>query len=481
MINQKLHIAILASPGLGHLIPVLILGNRLATDHGAKVTVLVNKTSSSVESQVLNNLASGPNMDILEIPPVNISHLIDADTKAVAKICIMVREALPFIRSAIAGMKDGHRPDILISDLFCTEAFSIATEFNMPKYVYVPTSAWHVALKMYSPVLDKQIEGQYVDQTEPLKIPGCKSIRPEDVVEPMVDRNDQQYRELVRMGREFSTGDGILINTWEDLEQVTLEAFRENESLREVIMSTVYPIGPLTRPGEPKGPNRENHELMEWLDMQPCESVLYVSFGSGGTLSAEQLIELAWGLEISQQRFIWVVRPPARIADGSFFTSGSGSSDGTPDYLPEGFLGRTKNLGLIVSQWAPQVEILSHPSVGGFLTHCGWSSTLESLKNGVPMIVWPLYAEQRLNATMLAEELGVAVRPKVLPTKKVVDRKEIEEMVRTIMASEKGKLIRERVKQVKISALDAIQEGGSSVNAMRDFLKDVTVRLNMRS
>ena len=71
-----------------------------------------------------------------------------------------------------------------------------------------------------------------------------------------------------------------------------------------------------------------------------------------------------------------------------------------------------------------------HPSVGGFLSHCGWSSTLESITNGVPMIAWPLYAEQRMNAMLLVEELGVAVWPKVLPTKKVVDREEIASMVR---------------------------------------------------
>uniref|UniRef100_A0A7N2M081 Uncharacterized protein n=1 Tax=Quercus lobata TaxID=97700 RepID=A0A7N2M081_QUELO len=84
----------------------------------------------------------------------------------------------------------------------------------------------------------------------------------------------------------------------------------------------------------------------------------------------------------------------------------------------------------MVPFWAPQVDVLNHPSIGGFLSHCGWGSTLESITNGVPMIAWPLYAEQKMNATLLTEEIGVAIRSKVLPSKKVVQREEIEKMAR---------------------------------------------------
>ncbi|CAI9110719.1 OLC1v1010788C1 [Oldenlandia corymbosa var. corymbosa] len=404
MNSKKLHVVILASPGLGHLMPVLVIGNHLVTHHDVKVTVLVIKTSiSGPESQILS-LASGPDVEILEIPPVDISHLVDANTKLVARLRIMSREALPAVRSAIAGMKD--RPDVLIGDLFSTEALAVAAEFKMPKYMYVASNAWFTALLAYTPFLHEQIDGQYIDQTEPLKIPGCNSVRPEDVVDPMVDRNDQQYNEYLRMGRELTQADGILINTWEDLEPVTLEAFRGNDFLK----MPVYPIGPFTRPVEKN--NGLKSELSKWLDMQPAESVLYVSFGSGGTLSAEQLTELAWGLELSQQRFIWVVRPPAECSDGSYLTSCNGP-DGSPDFFPEGFLDRTKCIGQIV-----------------------------------------------------------------LPTKKVVCRMEIEEMVRTIMESKEGRVIRDKAKKLKVSGEYATKVGGSSYNAMNDFLQDANMRLN---
>ena len=128
--------------------------------------------------------------------------------------------------------------------------------------------------------------------------------------------------------------------------------------------------------------------------MQPSESVIYVSFGSGGTLSKSQIAELAWGLELSQQRFIWVVRPPIdNDVHGSYFSNTHDEIE-TPNYnyLPEGFVTQTHKMGMLVPTWAPQEMILAHKSVGGFLTHCGWNSVLESILNGVPMIAWPLFA-----------------------------------------------------------------------------------------
>ncbi|XP_022863446.1 anthocyanidin 3-O-glucosyltransferase 5-like [Olea europaea var. sylvestris] len=474
MDGSKLHVAILVSPGMGHLIPVLVLANRLATHHRVKVTVLVVTTVFSPPECQLLKLPDEQNpVDIIELPPVDISHLVKPDTKVGTQLCMMVREALRGFRSAISAMY--HRPDALIVDLFCTEALPIAAEFNMAKYVYVPTTAWFTALTLYCPVLDKEIDGQYVDQEDLLKIPGCKPVRPEDVVDPMLDRNDQHYYEYVSMGNRIPQYDGILLNTWEDLDSITLKAFKENEIWRSMVKIPVYPIGPLRRPAQPDG---SKSAVIEWLDKQPNESVIFVSFGSGGMLSAQQITELAIGLELSEQRFIWVVRPPMKgAADDAFFTTKTVYSDGTSHYLPEGFLTRTESLGLVVPTWAQQVEILDHPSVGGFMSHCGWNSTIESICSCVPMIAWPLYAEQRLNATYLVEELGIAVRPRVLPTKEVVAREEIENMLRTLMDEKEGKKMRENVKKLKISAENALRKGGSSYNSMLEMLKHVTTNL----
>nr|GLL39247.1 anthocyanidin 3-O-glucosyltransferase 5-like [Ipomoea trifida] len=470
--NQStLHIGILSSPGIGHIIPALVLANRLAAVHNVKVTVFVITTANSpTERQLLDS----SRLNIVQIPPVDISALIDANTKPVTQLCLLVRAALPGVRSALFATNQCRRLDALIGDFFCTEALPVADEMNVPKFIYVPTNARFTALTVYCPVLDKEIVGQYVEQEKGLEIPGCEPVRPEDVVDPMLDRNDEQYREYLRIGGGLSIADGILMNTWEDVDPVSLKALRENETLSKLVgRSPVYAIGPLTRNIEERD---VDGMILQWLDKQPRESVLYVSFGSGGTLSAEQITELAWGLELSEQRFIWVVRPPSkRGPDDAFFTTGQGA-DGTPNYLPKGFNTRTQKQGLVVPMWTEQALILKHQSTGGFLSHCGWNSALESIKNGVPIIAWPLYSEQRQNATLLTEELGVAIRPKKLPTKGIVGREEVKTLVKTMLQSNEGKEMRERVVKLRMSAEKAISIGGSSYNSMCELLNTIEKR-----
>ncbi|VVA09671.1 PREDICTED: anthocyanidin [Prunus dulcis] len=466
MISQP-HAAILCSPGMGHLIPVIELAKRLVNHHNVTVTIFaVQSNTSRAESELLKAATSPKFCDIIELPLPDISGLLDPDAAIVTKLSVMMREIRPAFRSAILA-EDSPRPSILIVDLFGTESLPIGDELGVPKYVYVACNAWFLALTVYVPILDKEVEGEYVDQTEPLKIRGCSLLQPEEVCDPMLNRADQQYLEYVRIGGEIPRSDGILLNIWKDLQPKTLDAFKDESLLGRVVKVPVYPIGPLTRSAQSASPTGlRDGDLFNWLDKQPSESVIFVSLGSGGTLTYEQMTEMAWGLELSQQRFIWVVRPPtSKRTDAAFFTSGKGDDDPS-SYLPEGFLTRTRDIGLVVPIWAPQVDILSHPSIGGFFSHCGWNSTLESIINGVPMIVWPLYAEQRMNATLLSDELGVAVRSKVPPWKGVVEREEIKRMVRKIMVEEDGIAIRGKVNELKLSAVKALSQGDSSYNAL---------------
>ena len=458
MESSKPHAALLSSPGLGHLIPVLELGKRLVTHHGVDVTVFsISASKSPAESQLLQSIATPQLLNMVELPPVDMSNLVEADAKLVTRISAMMRAIIPNFRAAISAMKVP--PTVLILDFFGYEVLQM-TEFDMPRYIYFPGTARFLSLSVYAQILDVEVKGEYVDRTEPLHLPGCKPVRPEDVVDPMLDRTNLEYLEYVRMGAGLSKSDGILLNTWEDLEPTTLRALRDEEAMAGFVKVPIYPVGPLTRCPGGLAPG---DELMGWLDLQPIESVIYVSFGSGGTITAEQLTELAAGLELSQHRFIWVVRPPIQNNSyGSYFTLGNAGDDPL-SYLPAGFLGRTKTIGFVVPNWAPQVEILRHPSAGGFLSHCGWSSTLESIVNGVPMIAWPLYAEQRLNATTVTEDLGIAVRPEVLPTKSLVRREEIEKMVRRVMVD---KELRNRVKELKKRGESALSKGGQSHNSL---------------
>ncbi|XP_009619038.2 anthocyanidin 3-O-glucosyltransferase 5-like [Nicotiana tomentosiformis] len=144
------------------------------------------------------------------------------------KLFVLVGESLLVVKSAIFAKK--HIPEALIVNLFCTEALLVAKEFGLPSYIYVPTTAWYTTLT-----------------DEPLKILGCKPVRSEDVVDPMLNRNDYQYSEYIRQWMEFYFSDGILMNTWEDAETGSLKEIRENEKLKAIVKSPVYPVGPLQR------------------------------------------------------------------------------------------------------------------------------------------------------------------------------------------------------------------------------------------
>ncbi|KAJ4715051.1 Glycosyltransferase [Melia azedarach] len=469
----KPHVALLASPGMGHLIPVLELGERFVTQHNVQVTVFVVGTdASSVQSQLSN--FPYPNLFNIVSLPVDISSLIDADASIEIKIIVMMQECLPSLRSAISAMK--FRPTALVVDLFGTEAMAIADEFEIMKYVFIASNAWLLAVTLYAPAINRKLLiDEHLNQKKPLKVPGCTSVRFEDTLDPFLLPDDPMYDGFASVGMKMSMADGILVNTWEDLESKTLASLRDANMLGSLSKAPVYPIGPLVRP---TASQTQESKVLNWLDNQPDESVIYVSFGSGGTLSAKQMIELAWGLEMSKQRFIWVGRPPMENDASEFYLSLTGNNCASNfDYLPDGFLTRTKNVGIVVPMWAPQTDILSHRSVGGFLSHCGWNSILESIVNGVPIIAWPLFAEQKMNATMLTEEIGMAVRSKQLPTESIIDREEIESMVRRIMVDKEGEEIRTRVKNLQNSSKKTCSKDGSSYISLSRVAKGCEISL----
>ena len=125
-------------------------------------------------------------------------------------------------------------------------------------------------------------------------------------------------------------------------------------------------------------------------------------------------------------------------------------------------------MGLVVPSWAPQIQVLSHGSIGGFLTHCGWNSILESIVHGVPLIAWPLYAEQRMNATLVADDLKVAFRVKVDNNNGLVGRKDIASYARGLIEGQEGKLLKSKMKELKDAAEKALSIDGSSTKSLAE-------------
>ncbi|VAI43682.1 unnamed protein product [Triticum turgidum subsp. durum] len=286
------------------------------------------------------------------------------------------------------------------------------------------------------------------------------------ILQPLQDRTSDAYCWMVHHGERYRDADGILVNTFDAIEPNASAILRQPEPGHP----PVYPVGPVIR--QPDNGDDDATGCIRWLDTQPDKSVLFVSFGSGGALSAAQMDELARGLELSGQRFLWVVRSPTDSgADpGANYYDGSKSKDYPLKFLPSGFLERTKEVGLVVPSWAPQVRVLGHRATGAMLTHCGWNSVLESVMHGVPMIAWPLYAEQRQNAVMLHEEIKVALRPKVRGADGMILGEDITKVVNDTMNSEEGDAMRTKVTELQKATRSGLAAGGMSHKTLNEMV-----------
>ncbi|KAG9137747.1 hypothetical protein Leryth_019386 [Lithospermum erythrorhizon] len=421
--QKAAHVALVVTPGMGHLIPVLEFAKRLNQIEMHKFTcTLIIPTRGPLSKSEKLFLESLPNgIDFIALPPVNFDDLECVENvKAETRIVLNVRRSLPSLRDAMRSLVGTKKVVALVVDLFGTDAFDVAMELHISPYIFFPTNAMNLSLFLYMQELDQKVSCEYKESTTPVEIPGCFPIHGRDLLEPLQDRKNDAYK-------------------W-----------------------TLHVASPLVQNASKSSPNCE---CINWLNEQPVGSVLYVSFGSGGTLSYDQMIELAMGLELSEQRFLWVIRSPNTVANGTYF----GFQNQDPKaLLPNGFLDRVKGRGFLVSDWAPQAQILSHDSTGGFLSHCGWNSTLESVVNGIPLIAWPLYAEQRSNAVMLTQDLKVALRPKVSKDG-LVKTVEIANIVKDLMEGESGKQVRYRMRELKVAAEKVLSPGGGSTKAIADL------------
>lgn len=274
------------------------------------------------------------------------------------------------------------------------------------------------------------------------------------------------YHDVIK--RNMAKADGIIINTFQSLEPRAITAISDGLCIPDGPTPPIYCIGPLIAG---KQVASEENECLVWLNSQPSKSVVFLCFGSLGVFGEEQLKEIAEGLENSEHRFLWVVKypPPLRASKDKSMLAPQEHDLST--VLPQGFLERTKGRGLVVNSWVPQVAVLNHDSVGGFVTHCGWNSILEGVCAGVPMIGWPLYAEQRTNRVLMVEELRVGLGLVESDGGRFVSSAELEKCVRELMDSDTGKKLRHRVGELRDAAKVAMSdEDGSSHIALAKLI-----------
>ncbi|CAL4983654.1 unnamed protein product [Urochloa decumbens] len=455
------HVAMLATPGMGHLIPLAELAKRLASRHGVTTTLVTfASTASTTQRAFLSSLP--PAISSLSLPPVDLSDL----PRGAAIETLMSEECLrlvPALTSLLLDLKKTTRLVAFVADLFGADSLDAAAAAGVERRcIFFPTNLHVLTLILSLPELDATVAGEFRDLAEPLRLPGCVGIPGEDILMPLQDKTNPAYRWMVHHGQKYREApEAILVNSFDAVEPGPAKILRQPAPGRPV----VYPIGPLIQGGKEEDASSPC-PCVEWLDRQPEKSVIFVSFGSGGALPAEQMRELALGLELSGQRFLWVVRSPSDEGTVNENYYDAQSKKDPFAYLPEGFIERTKDVGLVVPSWAPQIKVLAHRATGGFLTHCGWNSVLESLVYGVPMVAWPLFAEQRQNAVMLSEGIGAAIR---VPESK--GREKIAATVRELMEGEgKGAAVRAKVAELQKAAAEGLKEGGAAAAALAEVV-----------
>ncbi|EXB39080.1 Zeatin O-xylosyltransferase [Morus notabilis] len=267
---------------------------------------------------------------------------------------------------------------------------------------------------------------------------------------------------------------GHLYNTSRVIESCFIDFILAKETETNEDMK-IWAIGPLETvtifkqivPNS-SGEHKRDCSCLEWLDKQERNSVLYISFGTTTFMEDEQIRELAIGLEKSGVKFLWVLRDADK---GNVFDE----SEARRLQLPQGFEERVKGKGIVVRDWAPQLEILGHSSTGGFMSHCGWNSCFESISLGVPIAAWSMHSDQPMNAVLITDllKVGVVVR-EWTKRDELVSSSVIEKVAKRLMKSEEGDEIREKAEELGNELRKAVAEGGVSRMELNSFIAQIT-------
>ncbi|KAK2665037.1 hypothetical protein Ddye_003611 [Dipteronia dyeriana] len=267
---------------------------------------------------------------------------------------------------------------------------------------------------------------------------------------------------------------GVVVNSFYELEPAYADYYRN------VFGRKAWHVGPVSlcnenfedKASRGRQASIDENECLKWLNSKKPISVIYICFGSISNFNSDQLMELAMGLEASGQDFIWVVRRDKKDEDGN-----------EEDWLPEGFEKRMEGKGLIIRGWAPQVLILEHESVGGMVTHCGWNSILEGVAAGVPMVTWPVAAEQFYNEKLVTQVLkigvSVGVQQWVILVGDFVKRDAIEKAVKEVTVGDKAEEMRSRAKALGEMARRAVEKEGSSHSDLDVLIDELRLGRNL--
>ncbi|MCD9638444.1 hypothetical protein HAX54_022440 [Datura stramonium] len=465
----KPHALCIPFPAQGHINPMLKLAKLLHV-RGFHITFVNTEFNHRrlLKSRGPNSLVGLPSFRFESIPDGLPPSNEDA-TQDISSLCEACKKScLDHFRDLVTRLNDNSNfPSItcIVSDVGMSFTLQVSQELGIPNVAFWTASGcafWaliqypKLVEKGYFPLKDHNYLSNGHLDTIIDWIPGMEGIRLKNLpsfIRATVDEPNYIVikfimEEIVDKIPKFSA---LILNTYDTLESDVLQQISTKFS------AVNYTIGPfhsmlnqLTQDEDLKsiGSNlwKEDTHCLEWLNTKKPNSVVYVNFGSITVLSDEQLIEFAWGLANTKMNFLWIVRSDLVMGDSAI--------------LPHEFHAETKERGLL-GGWCPQEQVLSHPSIGGFLTHCGWNSTSESISFGVPMLCWPFFADQQTNCWFSCKRWGVGME-----LDSNVKREGIEELVRELMIGEKGKEMKENSLKWKKLAEEAITspDGSSCMN-----------------
>uniref|UniRef100_A0A0E0LIU3 PB1-like domain-containing protein n=1 Tax=Oryza punctata TaxID=4537 RepID=A0A0E0LIU3_ORYPU len=464
--SRRRRVLVFPLPFQGHINPMLQLAGALHGRGELSVTVLHTRFNAIDPSRY-------PELAFAEVPdgiPPDV-----AASGTVVDIIVALNVAMdggesssrsspsPSFRdvlaSVVAADDEGTQPraSCLIIDGNLIAAQKAAAELGLPTLVLRTGSAACLGCYLAYPTL---LQKGYLPPKESRLYEPVEELPPLRVRDLFYssDANQELVRKVLGWIAETArNSNGVVINTFDELEPAELEKIRGE--LDGDGVAVVLAAGPLHKLSSMNAGSslhlRPERSCIEWLDTQATGSVLYVSFGSLASLDSDEFLEVAWGLESSGQPFLWVVRPD--LVRGLDEPS-----------LPDGFERVVEGRGKVI-KWAPQQEVLAHCAVGGFWTHNGWNSTLESVSEGVPMICRPQFADQMLNTRFVEAVWAVGFE---LVGK--LERGEIKKTIKRLMVEKEGAEIRERAKELKKKMDRCLESSGSSQIAI-DRASDIVL------
>ncbi|KAK6255268.1 hypothetical protein SCA6_016573 [Theobroma cacao] len=459
------HFLVVTYPNQGHINPTLQFAKCLIRI-GARVTF----TTSVSARRRMTKVPSAQGLSFLTFSDGYDDGLKPGDDKGHYMSEFRRRGKENLNDLVVSSDKEGKPVTCIVHSLLLPWAMEVAREHHIPSAILWIQPATVLGIYYYYfNGYEETIKGQAGESQCPIELPGLPPLASRDLPSFVAASNaypsalslfQQQFEVLAE-----ETNARVLVNTFDALEP---------EALKAIANYKMFAVGPLTpstflggkdpSDGSFKGDLFQcSKDYFQWLDSKPKSTVIYVSFGSIAVLAKQQVEEIARALLASGRPFLWVVRNQKQ----------NGEKEKEEDKLS--CREELEQFGMIVP-WCSQVEVLSHPSLGCFVTHCGWNSTLESLVAGVPVVAFPQWTDQGTNAKLIQDvwETGVRVTAN---EEGIVERGEINRCLDLVMGNgERANELRRNAEKWKDLAREAAKEGGSLDMNLKAFIDDVAAQ-----